>query len=112
MVQRRVFEASELTGLMWGSTPMSTGSPPPSLALVSAVLSFQANPNAPPHQTLLLTALSLPPFPYSFCQRRNCCGFLWERRDLRRSESADLFPAPRKSHNHRCAEAGETLISE
>lgn len=53
----------------------------------------------------------LPPSLLPFCsspQRWHCRRFLWERRDLRWSESADVFPAPRQPHHHWRAETGRT----
>lgn len=49
-----------------------------------------------------LPSLCVPP------QRWHCRRFLWERRDLRWSESADVFPAPCEPHHHRRAEIGRT----
>lgn len=60
------------------------------------------------NRALLLTRPS--PLP-SLCvppQRWHCRRFLWERRDLRWSESADVFPAPCEPHHHRRAEIGRT----
>lgn len=60
------------------------------------------------NRALLLTTPS--PLP-SLCvppQRWHCRRFLWERRDLRWSESADVFPAPCEPHHHRRAEIGRT----
>lgn len=49
-------------------------------------VSFLANPSSSPP--------CFPSLPFVSPQRWHCCRFLWERRDLRWSKSADVFPSP------------------